>query len=59
MTSDYVQSFDSTRPVYLIKFLLLQTIRIEDSLYCCDKLANFGTNMHKPEFKQLVNLVVI
>ena len=32
MTSDYVQSFDSTGPVYPIKFLLLQTIRIEDSL---------------------------
>ena len=24
-------------------------IIIEVSLYCCDKLTNFGTNMHKPE----------
>ena len=24
-------------------------IIIEVSLYCCDKLANFGTNTHKPE----------
>ena len=42
-------SFDSTGPVYPIKFLLLQTIIIEVSLYCCDKVENFGTNIHKPE----------
>ena len=35
------RSFDCTGPVYPIKFLLLQTVMIEASLYCCDKLANF------------------
>ena len=37
------------RPVYPIKFLLLQIVIIEASLYGCDKVANFDTNAHKPE----------
>ena len=36
-------------PVYPIKFLLFQIVIIEASLYGCDKLANFGSNTHKPE----------
>ena len=43
------RSFHSTEPVYSVTFLLPQAIIIEVSLYCCDKLANFGTNTHKPE----------
>ena len=35
--------------LYPIKFLLLQMIIIQVSLYCCDKLGNFGTNTHKLE----------
>ena len=35
---------------YHIKLLLLHTIIIEVSLYCCDQLANFGTNTHKPVY---------
>ena len=34
-------------------FLLPQTIVIEVSLYCCDKVANFCTNTHKPELHLL------
>ena len=40
--------------VYPIKFLLLQTVIIEISLYCYDKLANFGTNTYKPELYLLL-----
>ena len=35
-------------PVYPTNFLLLQTIKIEISLHCCDEVANCGTNTHKP-----------
>ena len=40
--------FVSTGSVYTIKFLLLQTIIIEVSLYC-DKAANVGPNTHKAD----------
>ena len=48
--SDYGQvtdQFDSTRPIYPLKFLLLQTIMIEVSLYYCDKqiLAQIHTSL--------------
>ena len=42
-------SFDSTKPVYPIKFLLLQMIVIEVSLYCWYKYTTFGTNTHNPQ----------
>ena len=35
--------------VYPIKFLLPQTIIVEISMHCYDKLANFDTNTHNSE----------
>ena len=36
-----------------LSILLPRTIKIEISLYCCEKLLNFGTNTHKPELYQV------
>ena len=35
-----------------LSILLPRTIKIEVSLYCCEKLLHFGTNTHKPELHQ-------
>ena len=48
---DYGQVYWSVKidPVYLIKFFAITDYYNYSFIDCCNKLANFGTNTHKPE----------